>query len=145
VEGRTVDIVHELIARASPEEVFQVLTEAVHLASWYSDRAQIEARIGSVAEFSFDRGAIRVEIIELEPEQKIVWKVLQGMPGWEETDEIIWTLKPNPFGTGTMIHFRHTGWPSMEDAYPSVNFKWGWFIARMKSYVETRAASQTFA
>jgi uncharacterized protein YndB with AHSA1/START domain len=130
-------IVHELIIRATPETVFQALTESAHLASWFAEDTQAEPLVGSVAEFRFDRGTIRVEVTELEPERKIAWKVLQGMPGWEGiTGEVIWGLEPNPFGAGTMIHFTHSGWLTMEGSYPSVNFRWAWFIARMQSYVE---------
>jgi uncharacterized protein YndB with AHSA1/START domain len=133
-----VEIVHELITRATPEKVFQVLTESAHLASWYAEDTQAEPLVGSVAEFRFDRGTIRVEVTELQPERKIVWKVLQGMPGWEGvTGEVIWTLEPNPFGAGTMIHFTHQGWPTMDGPYASVNYRWAWFIARMRTYVET--------
>src|SRR5690349_9625051 len=120
-EGTAMDIVHELITSAPSDKVFQVLTEAAHLAAWYAPDTHAEPRVGSVTEFRFDRGIIRVEVTELKPERKIVWKVLQGLSGWEgATGEIIWQLKPNPFGAGTMLHFTHSGWPTMEGPYPSV-------------------------
>jgi uncharacterized protein YndB with AHSA1/START domain len=136
------EIVHELIVRVTPDRVFQTLTEAAHLAAWYAPDTQAEPLVGSVAEFRFDRGTIRVEVAELETARKIVWKVLQGMPGWEAvTGEVVWGLEPNPFGIGTMIHFRHSGWPTMEGPYASVNFRWAWFITRMQTYMETGVAS----
>lgn len=116
------EIVHALITRAVPDKVFQALTETADLAAWFAPDTQAEPRVGSVAEFRFERGTIRVEIVELEPERKIVWKVLQGMPGWEQiTGDVIWELEPNTFGVGTMIRFTHRGWPSID---PSVNFRW---------------------
>lgn len=131
------DIVHETIIRTTQDKVYQALTEPAGIASWFAEDTQAEPRIGSVAEFRFDHGAIRVEITALDPEHKIVWKVLQGLPGWEgNTGEITWALKPNPYGAGTMINFSHSDWPTMDGPYPSTNFKWGWFIARMKSYTE---------
>jgi uncharacterized protein YndB with AHSA1/START domain len=132
-----VEIVHELIVRVSPEKAFQALTEAVELASWFAADIVAEPIVGSVAEFRFDQGIIRVEVTALESERKVAWKVLQGLSSWPDDGEIVWDIKTNPFGEGTMIHFRHSGWVTMEDAYPSVNFKWAWFIAKMKSYVET--------
>jgi uncharacterized protein YndB with AHSA1/START domain len=136
------EILHELITRVPPERVFRALTESAHLTSWFAPDTQAEPRIGSLAEFPFDRGTIRVEITELEPARKITWKVLEGMPGWGDvTGEIIWELKPNPFGVGTMINYTHRGWTTTEGAFPSVNFRSAWYIARMQTYLETGVAS----
>jgi uncharacterized protein YndB with AHSA1/START domain len=137
-----VEIVHELITKATPEKVFQALTEPAHLASWFAEDTHAEPLVGSVAEFRFDRGTIRVEVTDLELERSIAWNILEGMPGWEGiTGDVRWELEPNPFGAGTMIHFRHSGWPTMEGPYPSVNFRWAWFITRMQSYLEKGVAS----
>jgi uncharacterized protein YndB with AHSA1/START domain len=136
------DIVHETITRTPPEKVYQALTETSHLVAWYAPDIQAEPRIGSVAEFHFNRGTIRVEITALEPAHKIVWKVLEGLAGWEgATGEITWALKPNPFGAGTMINYIHSGWPAMDGPYPSTNFMSGWYMARLKSYVEGEIVS----
>ena len=140
------DIVHETIIRTPQDKVYQALTEPDLLAAWYAPDIQAEPRVGSVAEFRFNRGTIRVEITALEPERKIVWKVLQGLPGWEgATGEITWALKPNPFGAGTMINYIHSGWPTMDGPYPSTNFMSGWYIARLKSYTETSVVLPSFA
>ena len=70
-----------------------------------------------------------------------MWTILQGLPGWEGvTGEIAWLLT-NPFNSGTMVHVRHRGWPSMEGPYPSSNFMWGQFMGRMKAYAETGVAT----
>jgi uncharacterized protein YndB with AHSA1/START domain len=136
------EIRHGLITKATQDTVFRALTEASQLAGWFASDILSEPVVGSLAEFRFDRGTIRVEVTELEPARKVVWKVLQGMPGWNEvTGEVIWLLEQNPYGAGTMIHFTHRGWPNMEGAYPSVNFRWAWFIARMQTYMETGVAS----
>jgi uncharacterized protein YndB with AHSA1/START domain len=132
------DIVHETIIHAPQDKVYQALTEGNQLLAWYATDIQAEPRVGSVAEFRFNRGTIRVEITALEPERKIVWKVLQGLPGWEgATGEITWALKPSPFGAGTMINYTHSGLAAMNGPYPSTNFMSGWYIARLKSFTET--------
>jgi uncharacterized protein YndB with AHSA1/START domain len=131
------DIVHETIVRTTQDKVYQALTEADQLAAWYAPDIQAEARVGSVAEFHFQRGTIQVEIAALEPDRKIVWTVLEGLSGWEgSTGQITWALKPSPFSAGTMINYVHSGWPTMDGPYPSTNFMSGWYVARLKSYVE---------
>ena len=135
------DIVHELIAHVPPEKVYAALTEPEQLASWFTDEVEAEANlhgsvdVGAKAAFHFRQGVIRVQITELEPNRKVVWKILQGLPGWEGvTGEMTWVLStPYP---GTMIHFTHSGWLSMGGPYPSSNHKIGSLIDQMKSFVE---------
>lgn len=136
------DIVHETIIHTTQDRIYQALTEPNQLVAWYAPDIQTEPRVGSVAEFTFSRGTIRVEIMALEPARKIVWKVLQGLSGWEgATGEISWMLKPSPFGAGTMLNYIHSGWPTMDGPYPSTNFMSGWYVARLKSYVEGEIVS----
>jgi uncharacterized protein YndB with AHSA1/START domain len=133
------DIVHETIIHVPPDKVYQALTEQGRIASWYAEDTQAEPRIGAVAEFRFNRGTIRVEITQLETDRKVVWKVLQGLPGWAGmTGDITWLL--TPYGNGTMINYIHQGWPTMDGPYPSTNFMSGRYVARLKSYVETGVA-----
>jgi uncharacterized protein YndB with AHSA1/START domain len=135
------DIVHQLIARTTPDKVYQALTDPAQLASWFAEDTQAGVQGDSEIEFRFDRGTIRVQVTELEPDQKVVWKVLEGLPGWEGvTGHVTWELT-YPFYSGTLVHFTHSGWAGMDGPYPSTNFKWGWFIARMKAFAETGVAS----
>ena len=130
------DIVHQLIAHVPPPKVYAALTETAQLASWFTDQVEGEAaHVGAEAGFHFRQGVIRVQVTELEPNQKVVWKILQGLPGWEGvTGEMIWQLTtPYP---GTMVTFTHSGWLSMDGPYPSTNHKIGSLIDQMKSFVE---------
>jgi uncharacterized protein YndB with AHSA1/START domain len=134
------DIIHNLIVHAPPPKVYAALTEPAQLAVWFADEVEGEtAHVGAEAGFHFRQGVIRVQITELVPNQKIVWKILQGLPGWEGiTGEWSWVLStPYP---GTMILFTHSGWPSMEGAYPSTNHKIGSLIDRMRALVESSEA-----
>jgi uncharacterized protein YndB with AHSA1/START domain len=130
------DIVHQLIARVPPEKVYQALTEPAQLASWFADKVTGNtAQVGAEAAFHYNRGVIRIQITELEPDRKVVWKILQGLPGWEGvTGEMTWLLTtPYP---GTMITLTHTGWLSMDGPYPSTNHKIGSLIDQMRAFVE---------
>ena len=135
------DIVHELIAHVPPEKVYQALTDPAQIVSWFTDGTEGDAKqhgsvdVGATLDFPFKRGVIRVRVSELVPNQKVVWTILQGMPGWEGvTGEMTWVLStPYP---GTMIHFRHTGWLSMDGPYPSSNHRIGSLIDQMKAFVE---------
>lgn len=128
------EILHALITSAAPETVYQALTEQAGLAVWLCPDTSAEPRAGSIAEFRFDRGTIRVEIVQLEPNRKVVWKLLQGMPGWEEQAGLItWRLVPAE--GGTLVRFSHGGWETKD--YDSVSYKWAWFMTNLRKYVET--------
>ncbi len=135
------DIVHELIAHVPPPKVYAALTTPALLASWFTDQVETDAdrytsvTIGTEIGFRFRQGVIRVRVTELVLDQRVVWQILQGLPGWEGvTGTMTWTLTtPYP---GTMIHFRHTGWPTMEGPYSSSNHKIGSLIDQMRALVE---------
>ncbi|MFN8448995.1 MAG: SRPBCC domain-containing protein [Anaerolineae bacterium] len=132
------DIVHELIIRTTRDKVYQALTEPEQIAAWYAPDVQADPVVGSTAEFRFERGVIRVQITVLEPNRTVRWKVLEGLRGWEgATGDITWRLADNPYGAGTMLHYTHSGWQSMTGPYPSTNFRSGWYIARLQTYVES--------
>jgi uncharacterized protein YndB with AHSA1/START domain len=127
---------HELITSATPETVYQALTEQAGLTAWLCLDTSAEPRAGSTAEFRFDRGMIQVEITQLEPNRKVVWKLLQGMPGWEKQSGLItWRLAPAE--SGTLVRFSHSGWETTEGAYASVSYKWALFMTGLRTYVET--------
>ncbi len=129
------NIIHNLIVHTPPEKVYAALTEPAQLAAWFADEVDADPRDGADLAFHFRQGVIRVQITELVPNQKVVWKILQGLPGWEGvTGEMTWELTtPYP---GTMITFTHSGWASMDGPYPSTNHKIGSLIDRMRSFVE---------
>jgi len=130
------DIVHQLIAHVPPPKVYAALTERAQLAAWFADEVTGEtSHVGAEAGFHFNRGVIRVQITELVPNEKVVWKILQGLPGWEGvTGEMTWQLTtPYP---GTMVTFTHSGWLSMDGPYPSTNHKIGSLIDQMRAFVE---------
>lgn len=133
------EILHEMIVRgATPEKVYQFLTTESGLNCWLADDARfIQDGLNSLLELRYDRGqtVIRAEVIEEIPSQKVTWKILQGMPAWQGTlGTITWTLRRAD--RGTFVHFRHNGWFSNKGAFPSVSFKWAWFMVQLKNFLQ---------
>ena len=132
------EILHEMLARTTPETIYAALTEQSGLASWFTTDVHAEAKIGSLVEFKFDKGErmLRIQIIDLVPCRKVQWKLLQGLPGWEHMNALItWSLTPVEWGT--IVHFSHNGWETTDGAFPSVSFKWATFMSSLKKYGET--------
>jgi uncharacterized protein YndB with AHSA1/START domain len=74
------DILHEMMVRSNPQNIYPALTEQEGLSSWFAPDCRAEAVVGSRVEVFFhDRHnySLKFEIIELEPGSKVVWKVIR--------------------------------------------------------------------
>ena len=78
------DIVQELTIEATPENVFNAITNQDELAQWWTNQVTAEPKVGSIAEFTFDKRAVvfKMEIIELNAGKQVYWKVRSGPPHW---------------------------------------------------------------
>jgi len=136
------EIMHTLAVRgpaAKPEQVYRALTEPDELRAWLTRDVEAQPVVGSVASFYFSprSDVIRVEIAELEPAERVVWKVLQFIaPGTEQMNSTI-TFRLMRSAGGTFIDFRMDGWASTADPFSSANFKWGYILTSLKTYIET--------
>ena len=130
------DIVQELTIEAAPEKVFNALTRQEELAQWWTNHVTAVPKVGSIAEFSFNNGAVvfRMEIAELNPGKRVHWIVRHGPPHWEGTD-VTWDL--SPVGGGTKLLFGHHGFAVGNAAYEETPGGWQYFLGSLKSYLET--------
>lgn len=130
------DILHEVTIEASPDKVYQAITEEKGLAGWWTTHTTAQAKVGTISEFGFEGGNMifKMKVDKLEPGHTVQWTPLQGAPDWGGT-VVTWDL--TPVEKGTKLLFGHRNYASTEGPYASVNFNWGWFLASLKAYVET--------
>lgn len=131
------DMVHEVTIEAGPEKVYEALTEHTGLAGWWTDTNSAKPDVGSEADFVFEGGQIvfKMRIDELNSPTRVKWAALESpVPGWPGTT-VTWDLTADE--TGTKLLFGHRGWPSIEGAFPSINFSWALYLQSLKDYVET--------
>jgi uncharacterized protein YndB with AHSA1/START domain len=136
------EIMHTLAVRgpaAKPEQVYRALTEPDELRAWLTQEVDAQPVVGSVASFYFSprTDVIRVEIVALEPAERVVWKVLQFIsPDSEQMNSTI-TFRLMRSAGGTFVDFRMDGWASTDNPFSSANFKWGYILTSLKTYIET--------
>jgi uncharacterized protein YndB with AHSA1/START domain len=141
-------MLHAVEIQADPKEIYDTLTTATGLASFWTPNVEAEPTERSVATFQFTGAPVplRMRIDELEPGTRIVWSCLGDFPHWRGTS-VTWELAPAPEGSGTTVLFRHDGWgpdyPDME--YAHVNFTWGQIVARLKVFSENGQAQPFLA
>jgi uncharacterized protein YndB with AHSA1/START domain len=134
------DILHAMMVRSGPQEIYRALTEPEGLSAWFGPECRAEPRVGSPVEVMFhDRHnySLEFEVIDLEPGARVVWKVIRAIPGWDDfPSTVAWTLILHE--SSTIVELRHSGWPDGHEAYPSVSFKWAEFMIALRVYVQGR-------
>ena len=133
------DVLLEVPILATPDKVYEAITEQQGLAGWWTPDVVARAEAGSVAEFVFTGGpagrfVVKMEIAALEPGRTVYWNVKQGAPEWTGT-RVTWDL--TPVDGGTSVRFAHRDYASTEGSFASVGFNWAWFLISLKDYLET--------
>ena len=130
------DILQEVTIEALPEKVFNAITRQDELVQWWTKHVTAEPKVGSIAEFRFDNGAVvfKMEIAELDAGKRVHWIVREGPPHWEGTT-VTWDL--SPIKNGTQLLFGHHGFATVEAAYEQTREGWEFFLGSLKSYLET--------
>lgn len=104
------------IIPATPEEVYQALTQEATVALWTG--AEAEVRAEPEGEFSMWDGAIVGKFIELVPPGKIVQEWYFG----DQDEPSVVTIKLHEDKKGTSMEIRHTNIP--DDAYEDISEGW---------------------
>jgi uncharacterized protein YndB with AHSA1/START domain len=139
------EMLHEVVIAAPVRRVYEALTTREGLRGWWTDDAEMEPRVGSVAVFGFGNRAtvFRMRIDDLVPGRRVVWSC-EGEPGeWQDT-QLTFELTPTPNG-GTRLRFSHTGWRSPDGCFATCNSRWGVLMHRLKAFVEGEEVGAQFA
>jgi uncharacterized protein YndB with AHSA1/START domain len=130
------DILHELTIAATPDVVYQAITEARGVTRWWAPEAIVQPKVGSKAECRFRGGqfVIPVEINRLEPGRNFDWAVKGGLPEWSGT-YVRWNL--TPVDNGTKVRFGHCDHASTDGLFANNSYTWPRYLTSLKDYVET--------
>ncbi len=107
------DILHEVAIFASPDKVFKALTEQAGIEGWWTPHAVAEAH------FANDRYIVRMQVVTLESERKVEWRIQQGDPEWSGT-HITWDISPTT--KGSRLLFGHRGFASANGSMPGTSY-----------------------
>jgi uncharacterized protein YndB with AHSA1/START domain len=129
-------IVIERTIAVAPERVYNALTQQDEIVQWWSNEARVQPEVGSFGEFRFrpPAGVLQFEAAELEEDSKVRWLSRQGPPHWAGTS-VTWQL--TPVHNGTQVVFKHDGFAQVDEAYGLTRGNWEYFLASLKSYLET--------
>jgi uncharacterized protein YndB with AHSA1/START domain len=134
LSGRSIE--KELFINATPERVFQALTEKEALERWFLKKAEVDLRPGGTIQFEWGPGLVNVgKILVLDPPHRLsyTWEALEPSP-------TTITFELTAENDGTRLHLTHTGIGEGEDwdnYYTSVNGGWNMHLNDLTAWLET--------
>jgi uncharacterized protein YndB with AHSA1/START domain len=130
------EINHQIGVKASPEVIYQTLTEPKKIAQWWTETRGDGTEVGDTLEFWFGEFCQKFNVKALQPGKLVSWKAPtgQGADEWEGT-EITFNISTDD--KQTYIWFRHSGWRENSDFHAHCSMKWATFMLSLKDLLET--------
>ena len=133
------DILHRVGIKSSPNKIYAALSTPKGVAGWWTTETTGDDKVGGMIRFRFtdnDRelGVFDMKILELAPNQRVVWQVESGPAEWIGT-KIRFDLKQED--DFTIVLFKHEGWKEPVEFMHHCSTKWAIFLMSLKSLVET--------
>ena len=135
-----VDILHRIGAvTPTPAAVYDALTRVDALAAWWTEDARGSGdAVGGTLELRFPAGGFDLEVVELVPSERVVWRVVDGPAEWVGTT-VEWDLRQE--GAHAVVLFAHRGWREPVEFMHHCSTKWASFLLSLKALVETGAGA----
>ena len=143
-------IERELYIDATPDVVYQVISDPRHVTEWWPDGATYEAVAGSEGSISFgdcSQGGklVGFTVVEALPPRSFSFRWTQEPnEAAREGNSLLVTFELEPSGDGTLVRFRETGFREMgweaavlEATYLDHANGWEHFLPRLVSYAES--------
>ncbi len=130
------EIWHEILIHASPNDLYEALTDVDKLAHWWTTDVRGKSVIGGTLEFWFSGfQAATMEVTALNANELVGWHVIDGgAQDWIGT-EIEFRILCDE---GKMLlHFRHSKWKEVAKSFPHCSLGWAIFLLSLKEFVET--------
>jgi len=132
---KTYNICHEVGIKASPEAVYEALTDTKKLAGWWtSDTRGNGSKVGGRLEFWFGDHCHEFEVVELQRGKLVRWRASgEDLDEWAGT-EVAFSLSADE--KQCYVHFSHSGWLRDSGIFPHTSTKWAVFMLSLKDLLE---------
>lgn len=136
----TVDIVHRIGVKATPQRVYAALGTIDGLAAWWTRDTTGDSRPGGRIDFRFrndagdDIGSFAMKVVELAPDRAVRWRVEEGPAEWVGTDIEFRLSQQDGY---TIVSFGHRHWRDDGDFMAHCSTKWATFLLSLRELVES--------
>jgi uncharacterized protein YndB with AHSA1/START domain len=129
------EIWHEVRIKASPQAVYQALTDVNKLAQWWIPDTRGESAIGKTLEFWFGADSLQaMRVAALETNRLVRWQATDSdLSDWAGTEV---EFKIFPRNDRTCVHLRHSGYRAGVEAFPYYSMSWAVFLISLKELLE---------
>jgi uncharacterized protein YndB with AHSA1/START domain len=128
------DIFHDLIIRAPVGRVFPIVSTPAGLDLWWTKTSAGTPALGSVYELSFGpEHDWRAKVSRCAPNSEFELELVRADEDWQGT-RVGFQLDSSP--RGTLLRFRHTGWPRVNDHYRVSCHCWAMYLRVLRRHLE---------
>ena len=134
------DIRHRVGIKAPQEDVYKAVATREGVATWWTRTVEGDSTPGGQLRFFFGypQPAATMEIRELTPNERVVWRCVQGPDEWVNTDL---TFEVKSADGETALVFTHASWREPVEFMNHCSTKWAIFLMSLKQLVETGAGA----
>ena len=132
------DIDHSIQIAVPANKVYEALTTAKGIRSWWTADADLERTSGGKGVFRFNyNGTVEtvVRILVLQPPEQVTWKVEHSFRPEQDGTLINFMLRPEQ--GGTCLLFSQTGYAETDETFALMSKGWAYYLVSLKRYVET--------
>ncbi len=117
------------------KKVFDALSTKEGLEAWLAVATGFNSRIDEISTFHFAPNCSgRVRLVERIPEHRVMWEFKSGDPEWIGTTL---AFEMEPAGDSTNLKMYHSGWEEQTTYFAQCNYRWAFYMKRLKTYLET--------
>jgi uncharacterized protein YndB with AHSA1/START domain len=138
-------IEREVVVDAPVERVWEIVTDARHVGTWFGDSAEIDLRPGGEMIVRWDEhGVVHARVETVEPPHRFAFRWARPMgaePGLRNTTLVEFTLGAE--GDGTLLRVVESGFPELDGTdeekarYAEGNTKgWAHELDELRDYAE---------
>ena len=127
------DIVHRISINASSEKVFRAVSTVDGLKGWWTGYVDGASQEGKQLTFRFPESGPVMDVLELQPNEFVKWKCVDGVDEWKGT---IVTFELEEQNGSTDLLFAQSGWEEQSNFFAQCNTKWAVFLLSLKEFCE---------
>jgi uncharacterized protein YndB with AHSA1/START domain len=128
------DIVHDFWIEASPERVFQAVSDPAQLDRWWTLQSSGHQEEGAAYTLGFGpQYDWRAVVTRCDPGREFELELREADADWTGT-RVGFTLESH--GAGTRVRFRHAGWPAANEHYRISSFCWAMYLRLLRRFIE---------
>jgi uncharacterized protein YndB with AHSA1/START domain len=134
---------HHVLIDAPEAKVYQALSTAEGISTWWDKQTPTQTDRGLVLEHNPgpEHGVVQLRVIELVPNKRVEWECISTHPktspasAWTGTHVIFEITERERMA---ILDFRHSGWDENSEYFGFCNYGWGVALQKLQQLCESQ-------